>query len=250
MGKMSSEFYDDESLTASFSELKKLLKFLENLGVPHPTITGGWAVYAYEGGSGSRDIDIVMVSEADIIQHLYNHYFPAHNFNPKRIGLIPSHYEKIVETPDGPRDIIIDVFNGEKEWKDEVNLGLKFHWGWTLEFQEQKSIDGLDIIIPKRELLIITKMMAAVARTIDYDQTGHYRLPPKISKDCRDVAVLTQGKKIDTKFYEEYIKKSNAEQYIDNFLSICRLGENSKTLDALGYEIKDIESALKIRDLN
>ena len=62
---MNSNFYDKEITTASFSELKNLLRFLTKLGSPHPTIIGGWAVYAYEKSMGSRDIDIVMVSEVD-----------------------------------------------------------------------------------------------------------------------------------------------------------------------------------------
>ena len=239
-------FYDEESLTASFEELKKLLAFLEKLGTPHPTIIGGWAVYAYEKGMGSRDIDLVMVSEADIIQHLYNHYFPAYNFNVKKIGLIPDHYEKIVETKDGPRDIIVDIFNGEKGWKDEVNLGLNFNWNWTLEFQEPKEIDGLEIIVPKRELLLITKIMAAVARVKENDTAPHYRLPTKILKDYRDVAALTIGKDLELDFYKEYMEKSNGTQYLDGFLARYRDPEYEQFLTALGSNFEEINSKLSI----
>ncbi len=243
---MSSEFYDSETITASFNELRKILQFLERLGSPRPTITGGWAVYAYAGGSGSRDIDIVMISEEDIVQHLYNHYFPANNFVVKKIGLIPSHWEKIVQTKGGARDIIVDVFNGEKIWKDEVGLGLKFHWGWTLKFQEKLTIEDLEIIVPKRELLIITKMMAAVARSRDFDQTGHYRLPPKIEKDYRDVAALTIGQRIDIDFYKEYIKKSEADQYVNEFLAKYKQTPHSKTLIDHGATYDNIESILSL----
>jgi len=243
---LSFEFYDEETTTASFEELKKLLKFLEDLGTPHPAITGGWAVYAYEKGMGSRDIDIVMVSEADIIQHLYNHYFPSHDFNVKKIGLIPSHYEKIVQTNDGPRDIIVDVFDGEKEWKDEVNLGIKFHWNWTIQFQEKKEIDGLIMYVPKRELLIITKIMAAVARAKENDISPHYRLLPKILKDYRDVAVLTVGKNLDSEFYKEYMEKSNGTKYIDGFLARYNQPEYKQLLTDINGSIEEITSKLNI----
>lgn len=243
---MSTNFYDKESTTASYAELKKLLQFLTDLGAPHPTIIGGWAVYAYEKGSGSRDIDIVMVSEEDAIQHLYNHYFPAHNFNVKKIGLFPDHWEKIVETNDGPRDIITDVFYGDKNWKDVVNLGLEFSWGWTLEFQETRDIDGLEIIVPKKELLLITKMMAAVARSKENDIAPHFRLPPKISKDYQDVARMTIGKTLDLDFYKEYAKKSNADQYVNEFLSKYKQEEFSKILSDLKSDYNEIESTLQI----
>ena len=241
---MSLGFYDEETVTASFEELKKLLTFLKKLDRPHPVITGGWAVYAYEKGLGSRDIDIVMVSEADIIQYLYNHYFPAYNFNVKKIGLIPDHYEKIVKTKDGPRDIIIDVFDGEKEWRDAVNLGIHFQWSWTIEFQEQKKIDNLEIFVPKRELLIITKIMAAVARTKENDIAPHYRLPPKILKDYRDVAALTVGKRLEFDFYKKYMEKSNGKQYLDDFLARYRQPEYGEFLTNLGGNFEEINSKL------
>jgi len=243
---MNSDFHDKESTTASFNELKKLLKFLDDLGVPHPTITGGWAVYGYEGGLGSRDIDIVMVTEEDAIQHLYDNYFPAYSFKEKKIGFFPDHWEKIVQTNDGPRDIIVDVFYGNKNWKDEVNLGLTFSWGWTLQFQEKRTIDDLPIIIPKRELLIITKMMAGVARMKMNDISPHYRLPPKILKDYGDVARLTIGKGIDTEFYKEYLEKSNAVQYVDSFLTKYKQDEYSGILNDLNSTYDEIESILKI----
>jgi len=243
---MSSEFYDPETLSASFDELKKLLKFLDKLGVPHPAIIGGWAVYAYEKGMGSRDIDIVMVSESDIVQHLYNNYFPAHDFKEKKIGFFPDHHEKTVMTARGPRDIIVDIFDGQKQWKDEVNSGIKFHWGWTLKFQEQRTIDDLEIIVPKRELLIITKMMSAVVRSRMNDIEPNFRLPFKIQKDYRDVAVLTIGKELDLDFYKEYMKKSEAEQYLDEFLPKYKQDEHSGTLKDLNSNYNEIESILRI----
>lgn len=243
---MSENFYDDESISASFIELKKLLNFLKELGKPRPAIIGGWAVYAYEGGLGSRDIDIVMASEEDAIQQLYNNFFPGHNYKVKSIGLIPSHWEKIVNTSNGDKDIIVDIFHGDKKWKDEVGLSLEFDWGWTLEFQEELTIDGLKIIVPKRELLIITKMMAAIVRSNDYDVTGHYRLPPKISKDYKDVARLTLGKELDLDFYKKYAQKSKSDQYIDEFLSKYKQPEYGKILKDFDSTYQDIESLLKI----
>ncbi len=243
---MSDDFYDEESTSASFNELKKLLIFLDKLGVPRPAITGGWAVYAYEKGKGSRDIDVVMVTEEDAIQQLYNNYFPANNFKIIKKGFFPDHWEKIVKTGNGVRDIVVDVFYGNKYWKDEVYLDLKFFWGWTLEFQEKQKIDNLEIIVPKRELLLITKMMAAVARSKENDIKPHYRLPPKISKDYGDVARLTIRDKIDYDFYKDYAKKSNAVKYVDEFLSKYKQEEFAKILETYESNFDEIESILKI----
>ncbi len=73
--------------------------------------------------------------------------------------------------------------------KTKVNLGLGFAWKWTLEFQEKRKIDDLEIIVPKRKLLLITKMMAAMALgTKANDIEPHYRLAPKIYKDYQDAS--------------------------------------------------------------
>jgi len=245
--EVSGNFYDGESLTASFAELKKLLGFLQELGTPRPAIVGGWAVYAYEGGLKSRDIDIVMASEEDAMQQLHRNFFPKYNYAVKKDDPASSHWEKTVRTSDGDRDIIVDVFYGDKKWKDEAYLGLEFEWGWTLEFQEELEIDGLPVFVPKRELLIITKMMAAVARAKEYDATGHYRLPSKISRDYRDVARLTVGKELDRDFYREYVQKSKAGRYLGGFLSKYRQPDHDAMLqEDFGVTRKDMESVLKI----
>ena len=56
---MVSNFYDDEITKESFQELRRFLSWM-NMRGSYPTIIGGWAVFAYEGGIGSRDIDVVM----------------------------------------------------------------------------------------------------------------------------------------------------------------------------------------------
>lgn len=237
-------FYNNDVTTASFEELKMLLGYLDRLGRPRPAITGGWAVYAYEGGIGSRDIDIVMTGEHDAVQHLEKGFFQGRNYEVKRTGMIPSHWAKTVMTEDGAKDIIVDIFHGDSKWRDEAGLGLEFEWGWTLEFQEELEVGGIKITVPKREILIITKMMAAVARKKEYDRTGRVRLPPKISKDYMDVARLTAGRELDSGFYREYLRRSKADAHLDSFLSGYRRTENDATLRDLGSTYAEIEAAL------
>lgn len=187
-----------------------------------------------------------MASEEDAIQQLHNNFFPKYNHKIKKDDLFSSHWEKIVKIFDEDKDIIVDVFYGDKKWKDDAYLGLEFEWDWTLKFQEELEIDGLKVIVPKRELLIITKMMGAVARTKEYDLRGHYRLPSKISKDYKDVARITVGKKLDLDFYKEYVQKSKADKYLDDFLSKYKQPEYGAILQEFDATYKDIESLLKI----
>lgn len=82
---------------------------------------GGWAVYAYEGGIGSRDIDIVMTGEEDAVQHLEKGFFLGRNYEVKRIGMLPSHWAK---THDRRRCKTSSwTFFTAIQWRDEVSLG-------------------------------------------------------------------------------------------------------------------------------
>ena len=89
-------------------------------------------------------------------------------------------------------------------------------------------------------------MMAAEARSRQYDLTGHYRLPPKISKDYKDVARLILGNSIDFEFYEEYMKKSDATKHLSTFLARYKQDEQVTILDEMHSNYNEIESILKI----
>ena len=71
------ELYHDEMTTQSFKELVNFTKWLNKLRGHHPTILGGWAVFFYVKGLGSRDIDVLFPSPR--VKHsAVNEYF-AHN---------------------------------------------------------------------------------------------------------------------------------------------------------------------------
>jgi len=96
------------------------------------------------------------------------------------------------------------------------------------------------------ELLIITKIIAALGRSKTFDQTGSARLPAKIWKDYRDIAVLTTMKSLDSKLYESYLVQSNVSPLLERFLSRYKQNEYSGILDDLKITYNDIESKLKI----
>lgn len=244
---MSEEFYNEEILTASFKELETFLTFLKGLGKPHPIIIGGWAVYSYKHGLGSRDIDVIMISDADIEQNLLKNYFPVHNIEPRKSfgALIPSYYSKIIKTTNDELDIHFDIFSGDHKREDEEDLGIRFDWNWILQNNIKKEIKGLEIYVPKIELLIITKIIASLGRSKTFDQTGSARLPAKIWKDYRDIAVLTKMANLDSKFYEEYLVKSNVLPLFEKFLAKYKLDEYSDILNDYDITYDEIESKLK-----
>jgi len=241
---MASNFYEDEITDASFKELKRFIEWMNRRGT-YPTVIGGWAVYAYEGGIGSRDIDVVMPDLSSINYILEDDYFVYNHYQTVKQGFVPVYYRKIVETTNGPADIHFDVFNGEQKREDSENLGIILDWSWTLQFQTQINIEDLQIYVPKRELLIILKIIAALGRTEDLKIKRDFRLDSKIWKDYRDVAVLTIGKKLDKEFLNEYLEKTNVKKYLDRFISRFRRPENSSILEELGASIEEIENSIK-----
>ena len=243
---MASNFYDDEITDASFEELKKFLNWM-NLRGTYPTIIGGWAVFAYEGGIGSRDIDVVMPDTNTINQLLEDDYFEKNQYHVVMKGLIPDHYEKIVKTARGDTDIKFDVFNAEILREDSENLGISFHWGWTLQSQEKKTIEDLDLYVPTRELLIISKIIAAVARTEEFRLKPNPRLPSKIWKDYRDVAVLTVNKNIEKGIFGDYLKKSGLEPHLSKFVSGYQDSRYNSILTDLHCDFDYIQNSLNLK---
>jgi len=240
---MANNFYDEEITKESFQELKKFLWWMNKRGT-YPTIIGGWAVFAYEGGIGSRDIDAVMPDTNSIDQILEDDYFLTNQYLAVKRGFIPDHYKKIIDTKNGKVDIIFDIFNGENQREDTENLGISFHWGWTLEHQEEKQIGDLHLYVPKRELLIITKIIAAVGRTEEFRLSADARLPSKIWKDYRDIAALTIGKEIERKFFDEYVEKSNLGKLVPKFVSGYQDNRYKQVLEEQNGTFDEIKNSL------
>ena len=90
----------------------------------YPTIIGGWAVFAYEGGIGSRDIDAVMPDIGSINYLLEDDYFLTNQYYAVKKGFVIDHYKKIIKTKMGDVDIIFDIFNGENPREDTERLGI------------------------------------------------------------------------------------------------------------------------------
>ena len=238
-----SSFYREELTNVSFTELKRLLEWLNHKGTTS-TIIGGWAVWVYEEGLGSRDIDIVIPNLSLTGEEYRKEYFEKNDYIARSLNYQVKYFEKII--PGTIENIIVDIFDGDKEREEMYDLNVKFHWGWMLEFREQKNIGGLEIFVPKRELLIIIKIIAALSRSKEYDALENARLPAKIWKDYRDIAALSFRKELDKSFLEEYVTKSNLGQYMDDFVSKYRRDAYRDILTDIGLSYEEILPIFKI----
>ncbi len=207
-------------------------------------IIGGWAVWAYTQGLGSRDIDIVIPSLSLHSEKYRKEYFENNGYETRSINYQVKYFEKSIS---GTTDtIIVDVFDGDKEREEMYDLDVKFHWGWMLQFKERKNAGGLEFFVPKRELLIVNKIIAALSRIKEYDALGNSRLPPKIWKDYRDIASLSIRKELDKPFLKECVIKSNLGQYLDEFVSRYRRDAYADIRNDLNFSYEEIQSIFKI----
>lgn len=208
------------------------------------TIIGGWAVWTYTQGMGSRDIDIVIPNLSLNSDEYRKEYFEKNGYNARSISYQVKFFEKSIPGTDDT--FIVDVFDGDKERVEMYELDVKFHWGWMLQFQQKMNVDGLEIFVPKRELLIVAKIIAALSRIKEYDALGNSRLPAKIWKDFRDVASLSIRQVLDRPFLKEYVEKSNLGQYLGDFVSRYRRDAYEDIRSDLSFSPEEIQAIFKI----
>lgn len=240
---LSKNFYDQKILDASFNELKIFIEWMNNKKII-PTVIGGWAVWTYEQEMFSHDIDVVMPNKSSINNLLIKDFFPQNNYIPVKSGGKPKYFVKEVQIEGKPM-IFFDYMDGSKQRSDSGNLGINAHWGWTLKFYEKKYINNLQLHVPKRELLIITKIIAALSRIESSLNTRDFRINSKIWKDYHDVAILSLKKSLDKEFLKEYLEKANVTQHFSRFISRYQDPEYDITiLKKFGADFSEIESAL------
>lgn len=245
MESLTYDDYSEEIINTSFQILKKFQNLMDERGI-QPIIIGGWAVEAFKKSLGSKDIDVVMPNWKDIKKLLAEEFFSENLIEEVQTGW-PLHYEKEIFVKGKTKKIICEIFNAEEPRQDYEKLGIQLHWSIIQQFQEIREINGLQIRVPKRELLLITKIIAAVDRSARYDRTESAMLPAKIWKDYHDVAVLIVNQKLDKEFLKKYLETTNVLKYLDNFLARYKQTEYERILkEDLGSNYQEIVSALKV----
>ena len=242
MDHLSYTDYTKEVTDESLQLLKNFLNLVKEKGV-EVVIIGGWAVEAFKKGPGSKDIDIVLRSGRDMEKLSSDDFFSDNTFDEMQQGW-PVRFEKQIFVNGEEKTIICEIFNAELEREDYEKRGIRIHWNLTYQFREQREIDGLQIFVPKRELLIILKIIAAVDRYARFDRTQNNKLPSKIWKDYRDIAVLCLNEKLDKEFLQKYITETNLIPHMAKFIFRYK-DEYKEILDNLGTTPEYMESSLK-----
>lgn len=212
------ELYSNEITDPSLTELNDFASWYnEKLG-NYPVIVGGWAVYCYTKGLGSKDIDVVFLGDAAKHKTLFD-YFHAHSYTERRRTFFDKEFVKIVKSHGREVEVIIDavssnrtiIFSGKK---------ARLPWNWAVKHSTTYDIGNSKIYIPDIEVLLTYKLGAIFGRNIEL-KTGfefdYYR--SKIWKDVYDVVSLS-NLKINPKTVNKFLEDSELVAYKDEIMTI------------------------------
>jgi hypothetical protein len=212
------ERYSDAITDPSLKELNEFAGWYnEKLG-NYPVIVGGWAVYCYTKGLGSKDIDVVFLGDAAKHQTLFD-YFHAHSYAERRRTFFDKEFVKIVKNQGREVELIIDavssgrtiIFPGKE---------ARLPWSWAVRHSMLHEIGSSKIYIPVIELLLTYKLGAIFGRNIEL-KTGfefdYYK--SKIWKDVYDVVSLS-SLKVDPRRVNKFLADAHLAAYKDEILTI------------------------------
>jgi len=210
--------------------LKYLMAFLEfckiNLNYS-PVVLGGWAVYALTQKEMSVDIDILLKSKEDIKN--IELFFKNNNFKLEKDRLGNITFEKDLETPleiDEIKieNIIFDIIIQSEPNKLHENKSYNISWSLCFDYNKEIEYNGVKLLIPLPELLLIYKVKAYRDRIYDkysmYDHFAgkkiwHKRKDFKINKDKRDIQSIVKNVTLNPELLDKLLLKTKFKDYFN-----------------------------------
>ncbi len=213
------DFYYKELTQVSFRELLNFASWMNEFFGHYPTVVGGWAVWCYTSGLGSRDIDVVF-PDASSRNEALKHYF-FHNDYEETGTFMEKTYVKKVETEKGVEEIIVDACTAS-DTRIIKDLNITLPWKWAVNNSQKHKLEGDNYIyIPIPGLILTYKIGAALGRreTLKVARETDY-LKSKIWKDLYDVASLAKTFQSKIKRIQEFLDKSGINKHMGKFLEM------------------------------
>jgi hypothetical protein len=212
------EIYSPHITDPSLKELEDFaLWYNEKLG-NHPIIVGGWAVYCYSKGLGSKDIDVVFLGDKTKHVTLYT-YFLSHGFVERSRSMFDKEFVKLIKTKDTEVEIIIDAVSSNRFIAFE-GRDARIPWNWAVKNSIEYKIGKSTIYIPTVDLLLVYKLGAILGRNT-YVRAGidinYYK--SKLWKDVHDVISLSKLDMNSEKF-NKFMIESGLSKYKGEILQI------------------------------
>lgn len=212
------EIYSSHITDPSLSELEDFASWYnEKLG-NHPIIVGGWAVYCYTKGLGSKDIDVIFLGDQTKHASLYA-YFLTHGFIERSRSMFDKEFVKLMKTKDTEIEIIIDAVSSNRFITFE-GRDARIPWSWAVKYSIEYKIGKSTIYIPTIDLILVYKLGAVLGRNT-YVRAGidinYYK--SKLWKDVQDVISLSMLN-IDSKKFNKFMIESGLSKYKEEIIQI------------------------------
>ncbi len=205
--------------------LEEFLPFARKHLSYEPIILGGWAVYAYAKTQKSVDVDVLLKNKKDI--KLLAPFFEERKFKYEedRNGNITYELETEKHEYKGIilENIIFDLMLTSEPNTLHSNKSISVPWELCYKHNQKVKLNGVEILAPTKELLIILKTKALLDREYGKEKLKNFvnkqwlkRKDFKIEKDKQDIKDLfdlgingTQLEEIlnKTNFKEEFQEK-------------------------------------------
>jgi len=215
------EYYSQEITDPSLDELRELARWYNKTLGNHPIIVGGWAVYLYARGLGSKDIDMVF-PDAKSMHVTLAYYFASHGYSEKRTSMFDKEFVKKVKTERMEVEIIVDAVAANRII--QIKSGkVSIPWSWVKKNCVDKDIGKAILYIPTLEALLSYKLGAILGRNeqlrqaSDPGQVQHFR--SKVWKDVYDAISLSQFE-VDQKKIEGFLAESGMDKYREEIMQI------------------------------
>lgn len=212
------ELYSNAITDPSLKELREFASWYNEKVGNYPIIVGGWAVYCYTKGLGSKDIDVVFLGDAAKHITLFD-YFRAHGYVERRRTFFDKEFVKLVKNNGFDVEIIIDAVSSNRTIIFE-RKNARLPWNWAVKHNVLYDLGNSKIYIPTIELLMVYKLGAIFGRNMELKtslESGYYR--SKIWKDVYDVISLSKLK-VNAKSINSFLAKAGLDEYKGEILTI------------------------------
>ncbi|MFH1394329.1 MAG: hypothetical protein ABIH29_05625, partial [Candidatus Micrarchaeota archaeon] len=159
------EIYDDGITGPSLKELEEFAAWYNEKIGNYPVIVGGWAVYCYTKGLGSKDIDVVFLGDA--AKHVtLGAYFLSHGYAERSRSFFDKEFVKVINTSEREIEIIIDAVSSKRTIIFDSRKA-RLPWKWAIKHNTLQKLGNARFYIPTAELLLVYKLGAIIGRNIN-----------------------------------------------------------------------------------
>ncbi len=200
--------------------LEEFQEYVNKILPYEPIILGGWAVYAFTKKQKSVDVDVLLKDKKDI--ELIKPFFLEKKFvlEEDSKGNVTFELETQKHEYKGItlESIIFDIMLINEPNALHSNKNISVPWQLCYEFNQKTKLNGIEILAPTKELLVILKTKALLDREYDKVKFKSFtnkqwlkRKEFKIEKDKQDIKDLFEIG-INQKQIEEILQKTNFGQ--------------------------------------